>query len=70
MPLLARLFQPRNPAFWLIVALNAMSALLAWLVRAYELAWWPALIVVIFALGNAGLGLWLTWRLVRQPPPG
>ena len=69
MPLLARLVQPRNPAFWLIIALNALSALLAWVLRAYDLPLMVALLVVVFALGNAGLGLWLTWRLLRQPPP-
>jgi hypothetical protein len=64
---LARLIQPRNPAFWLIVALNGLSAVLAWLVRAYDLAFWPALVVATFAIGNAALGAWLTWRLLREP---
>jgi Lrp/AsnC family leucine-responsive transcriptional regulator len=31
---LARLWQPRNPAFWLMIALNLLSTLLAWVCAA------------------------------------
>jgi hypothetical protein len=29
---------------------------------------WAALIVGGFALGNALIGSWLVWRLLRDPP--
>ena len=63
----SRLFQPRNPLFWLLLALNALSPLLAWVVRNRPLNGWGIAVVAIFAIGNAVAGLWLAWRLVREP---
>ena len=34
---LARLWQPRNPAFWMMLVLNLLSSLLAWVLRSYTL---------------------------------
>jgi len=62
---LSRLLQPRNPKFWLLLALNLLSALLAWVLRTYPLALGPMLLVAAVALANAGLGLWLMWQLAR-----
>jgi uncharacterized membrane protein len=66
---LSRLWQPRNPAFWLMLLLNLMSTLLAWIAREFPLAPWAAAIVVVFAVGNAILGLRLMWLLLRDPAP-
>lgn len=66
---LARLWQPRNPAFWLMVAVNLLSTLLAWAARSYTLTPVAALIVTAFAIGNAIYGLRLMWLLLREPPP-
>ncbi len=66
---LARLFQPRNPLFWMAMVLNALSAALAWIVHNRALDSWALLIVGIFALGNALIGSWLMWRLLRDEPP-
>ena len=63
---LSRLWQPRNPAFWLMVALNLLSTLLAWVARSYELAPAAALMVAGFAVANALLGLRLMWLLMRE----
>jgi hypothetical protein len=63
---LTRLFQPRNPLFWMMVALNALSAMLAWIVQNRPLGTFAMLVVGGFALGNAVLGTWLAWRLVRE----
>lgn len=63
----ARLWQPRHPAFWLMLVLNALSTLLAWMVRNIDLTPLAAVAVVVFALGNAGLGLALLARLLRTP---
>ena len=65
---LARLWQPRNPAFWLMIILNLLSTLLAWIARSYPLAQAAALIVTVFAVGNALIGLRLMWVLMREEP--
>ncbi len=65
---LSRLWQPRHPAFWMMLALNALSSLLGWIVHTRELALPAALVVALFALGNAGLGLLLAFRLMREEP--
>lgn len=66
---LSRLFQPRNPLFWLILMLNALSAALAWVVQFRQLNGLTASLVLFFAIGNALIGSWLTWRLIRDEPP-
>ena len=63
---LSRLYQPRNPAFWLMVALNTLSAVLGWVSRTYPLNGVGSLLVMVFALGNAMLGLCLAWRLLSN----
>lgn len=65
---LQRLFQPRNPVFWLMMALNALSLALGWVVQTYALNALGVAVVVVFGLGNALLGMWLAWQLVRDPP--
>jgi hypothetical protein len=65
---LSRLWQPRNPAFWLMVALNLLSTVLAWIVRSFDLAPVAALMVAAFAIGNALLGVYLMWLLMRDEP--
>jgi len=65
---LGRLWQPRNPAFWLMVALNLLSTVLAWIARSIELSPVAALLVAAFAIGNALLGLYLMWLLMRDEP--
>lgn len=66
---LSRLFQPRNPLFWLMLALNALSPALAWVARNRSLNGWGVLLFSLLAVGNALLGLWLAWRLLREDPP-
>lgn len=64
---LARLWQPRNPAFWMMVLLNLLSSVLAWVLRSYPLLPLAALVVAGFALVNAVLGLRLAFALMREP---
>ena len=66
---LYRLFQPRNALFWLMLVLNGLSVLLAWVVRNRPLNGWGMTVVVTFAIGNAVAGAWLAWRLIRNPAP-
>lgn len=65
---LSRLIQPRNPLFWMMMALNALSAALAWVVHNRPLNTFAMLVVGGFALVNALLGTWLLWRLLREEP--
>lgn len=63
---LNRIYQPRNPFFWIMVALNVMSSLLGWITHNYVLGTFVSLLVVGFAVGNALLGAYLAWRLVNS----
>jgi hypothetical protein len=65
---LSRLFQPRNPIFWIMLALNGLSTALAWLVHNRPLNTFGLLLVGGFALINAVLGTWFAWRLVKDVP--
>ena len=65
---LFRVFQPRNPLFWLMLALNALSAALAWIVQNRPLNTVAMVVVAVFALCNALVGTWLLWRLMRDEP--
>jgi len=63
---LSRLYQPRNPLFWLMVALNLLSMVLGWLAQIVSLGGFVSLVMVVFAVGNAVLGSYLMWRLVKS----
>jgi hypothetical protein len=65
--LLQRLFQPRQPAFWFMVALNALSMVLVWVAQTPELSVVASLLIAAFALGNAALGAFFAWQLLRRP---
>jgi hypothetical protein len=65
---LLRLYQPRNPLFWIMMALNALSYALAWIVHNRSLNTLGMLLVGGFAVVNAVLGMWLMWRLIKTAP--
>jgi hypothetical protein len=65
---LSRLYQPRNPLFWLMLTLNVLSPALAWVVHNRPLNAWATVLLTCFALGNALLGTFLLWRLLRNEP--
>lgn len=67
---LGRLYQPRNPAFWLMLAFNLLSTLLAWVARNFDLAPAVALILVGVAIANAVFGLRLMLLLMRDESAG
>jgi hypothetical protein len=62
-------FQPRNPIFWLMMVINALSYALMWIVQNRSLNTPSLLLIGGSALANAALGTWLLWQLVRDPPP-
>lgn len=66
---LRRIFQPRNPLFWLTLALNILSAGLVWIVQNRPLSTPVAVVIALFALSNALFGSWFMWRLVKDTPP-
>ncbi len=63
---LSRLYQPRNPLFWLMVAVNLMSMVLGWIAQTYVLGVLVSLMIVVFAIGNVVLGTILAWRLLNS----
>jgi hypothetical protein len=63
---LSRLVQPRNPQFWLLVVLNALSTAIAYALRAYDLAPGVALVFAGFAIANAFLGIRIALRLMAE----
>lgn len=65
---LSRLFQPCNPLFWIMLALNGLSMALAWLVHNRPLNTFGMVLIGGFALINALLGTWFAWRLVKDVP--
>ena len=62
---LSRLYQPRNPLFWLMVTLNLLSMVLGWISHNYLPGVFVSLLIVAFAVGNGVLGVYLMWRLVK-----
>ena len=65
---LLNIYQPRNPLFWMMLVLNALSYALAWIVQNRSLDTLGMLLVGGFALVNAVLGIWLLWRLAQAAP--
>jgi hypothetical protein len=63
---ISRLYQPRNPLFWIMLVLNLLSALLGWITHNHALTVVGSLLVTGFAVGNAVLGTWLAWRLLNS----
>ncbi len=64
----SRLFQPRHPLFWMIMALNGLSAMLSWIVQSKPLNTLGLGLVLLFLLANALVSMWLGWRLLREAP--
>ena len=67
---LARLYQPGNPLFWLLVILNALSAVISWLLQTRSFPLAVTLALAVFALGNFLLGLKFAVQLMREPDEG
>ena len=64
---LRRLIQPSKAAFWLMLALNGLSTALVWIVQNRNLSPMASVIVTVFAIGNAVLGLRFAWHLLNAP---
>lgn len=64
----SRLFQWRNPQFWLLVVLNGLSTAISYLLRAYELPLPIAFVLAGFAVANVVIGIRIAWRLLTDGP--
>ena len=64
----SRLYQPRNPQFWLLVVLNALSTGISYLLNSRSLPLTVTLALAGFALANFVLGLRISLALMREPP--
>ncbi len=60
-----RLWQPRRGVFWLMLAFNALSSVMAWALRSEMLSTAGMLVAALLALGNCLAGMWLALRLAR-----
>lgn len=61
----SRLFQPRNPLFWLFVVLNLLSSAISFVLQSSELSWGVRVLLAGFALGNVVFGTKIAVRLMR-----
>ena len=50
-----------------MVVLNALTMVLLWVAKKPELSVTASLVIAVFALGNAALGAFFAWQLVRRP---
>jgi len=67
---LRRLWQPRNPLFWMMVMFNVLSSVCSWAMRAFPLNMPALLLIGGVALMNVVFGLLAAWKLVTEPAPG
>lgn len=65
-PYLQRLWQPRKPLFWLVLAFNGMSSAMAWGLHLFKPEGGVLVLLTVLALANTGMGWWLLWRLWRE----
>lgn len=63
--LLARIVQPKNPLFWLMVVLQLLSSFFLALLNMTELAPGLAWVLRLMVLLNAVLGILILWKLLR-----
>ena len=65
---LSRLYQPRNPRFWLLILLNGLSSAISLILRTYELPGVVALVLGGFAIANVLIGIRIALRLMAEVP--
>jgi hypothetical protein len=65
---LSRLYQPRNPRFWLLIVLNLLSTGITHILRSQDLPLWITLVLAGFALANFVIGIRIALQLMRECP--
>lgn len=63
----SRLYQPRNPRFWVLVALNVPSAGITYILHHRELPVTITLVLTACAIANFLIGLRIARQLLNQP---
>ncbi|MFM8919392.1 MAG: hypothetical protein ACKOEU_05135 [Limnohabitans sp.] len=63
---ISRLFQPKNPIFWILVALNLVSLALSHIAQNYPLNTLGTWLIAVCGLLNAVISAALAWRLVNS----
>lgn len=64
----SRIFQPRNPQFWLLVVLNVLSTAISHILRSQSLSTPITLLLAVFAVGNFVYGIRIALQLMKNPP--
>ncbi len=64
---IGRLFQFRNPLFWIFLLLNGLSAAISYLLQSRELPLPVVLVLAGLALANMIYGLRIAVALMRAP---
>lgn len=62
---LSKIYQPRNPQFWILILLNVLSTAISYVLRTHDLA--PAVVFVLafFALVNMIVGIRIALQLMK-----
>lgn len=60
-----RLYQPRQPLFWVAVAFNLLGAVMLLALQSGQLTPLAQWLTALLALANNALGGWAVWRLWR-----
>lgn len=63
---LRRVWQPRRGLFWLMLAFNALSSVLAWVLHLLQPTGGLLVGLTLLALANAAMGWWLLSILWRE----
>jgi hypothetical protein len=63
-----RLWQPHRLLFWLVLAFNGLSSVLAWTLHLADLPGVWRVVLTVLALSNAAMGWWLLLRLWNDAP--
>jgi hypothetical protein len=62
-----RLWQPKSPVFWVMMAVNALNSVLVWLSQTQPLSPGARWLVLGFAVGNLWVGLLCARQLINTP---
>jgi hypothetical protein len=66
----SRLYQPRNPQFWLLVVLNLLSTGISYVLRSQDLPTLITLVLAAFALANFVIGIRIALQLMGERADG
>ena len=64
---ISRLIRPHHPLFWLLVVLQALSGVFAFVLAHLDPAVAVAVLLTGLLIANASLSALIVWRLWREP---